>query len=194
MLSELPSVGTLRPSSSEMVNSPVFVSEPSPWSLGAFRNYLSLSTCILVCEVVRRPGRKVLSCLLFPSVSFLPVLPLSPASPSPGSRLLPNPSRVLIGSHQMISVTMPSVATIVIISATPWKWLGGGGHGTFQLTCKAFYTLPRLGALRFKPLWRSLCKKVEDLLWVISQSPPLLIPLIFHFSFPHFATLLPAAC
>lgn len=156
---------------------------------------MSLSTCILVCEVVRRPGRKVLSCLLFPSVSFLPVLPLSPASPSPGSRLLPNPSRVLIGSHQIVSVTMPSVATIVIISATPWKWLGGGGDMAPSSSRAKHSTLcPGWGlcALNlseglYAKRWRICCE-------LFLGAPPLLIPLIFHFSFPHFATLPPAAC
>lgn len=54
------------------------------------------------------------------SVSSLPTPTYSSTTPT---------SRLLIESHQTVSVTMSSVAakTLVIISGTRWKWLGGNG-------------------------------------------------------------------
>lgn len=54
------------------------------------------------------------------------------------SALFPSPSRLLIGNHQIVSVTMSSMAAkaLVIFPATQSKWLGE--NGILQLRCKAF--------------------------------------------------------
>lgn len=73
--------------------------------------------------LVEKP--RFISCLLSLPVLASPFLALSfSCLPIPScSRLLPSPSRLLIGSHQIVSVTMSSMAakTLVIIPATQTK-------------------------------------------------------------------------
>lgn len=79
-----------------------------------------------------------LQCSLFPFLAPLSLsLSFSCLPALSCSRLLLSPSRLLIGNHHIVSVTMSSVAAkAVIIPATQSKWLGE--NGIFQVRCKTF--------------------------------------------------------